>query len=277
MIHMVTIDNRNLYRTQLDEMHRLRKIHFVDERGWSGMTVRDGGEYDECDDERTIYFFALDEDGRIGVSMRARPTEDKCILTDVFPQLISPAEPNIKAPGVWEISRIFATRKFRSRRGIRKRSELFLATIEAAARQGVTRLVGMTDVYLLPQTLAAGWNVRVLGLPAAYPEGDVIGVVVDSSESGLIHMRERLGVAEPVVFHLTAESPLAKLPPEQAEAITLATRGLDAVTLRLLKNITRRVVELQDTHSDEEIISKIEGLISRWSGQEQRATSGLTE
>ena len=49
------------------------------------MTVREGGEYDNCDDERTIYFLQpLDEAGRVAVSMRARPTDDKRILSDVF-------------------------------------------------------------------------------------------------------------------------------------------------------------------------------------------------
>jgi N-acyl-L-homoserine lactone synthetase len=156
MIHVVTYENRELYRRQLQEMHALRKTHFIQERGWTGLTERDGGEYDAYDDEKTIYFFALDQEGRIGVSMRARPTQDKSMLGDIFPHLIGPGAAPVEAPGVWEISRIFATRRFRTRSGVRRRSELFLATVEAAAIKGIDRLVGMTDVFLLPQTLAAG-------------------------------------------------------------------------------------------------------------------------
>jgi len=54
MIHIVTSANRALYAAALAEMHRLRKVHFVDERGWTAMTVRDGGEYDAYDDDQAV-------------------------------------------------------------------------------------------------------------------------------------------------------------------------------------------------------------------------------
>lgn len=258
MIHMVTAKNRHMYREQMREMHALRKQHFVDERGWTGLTVRDGGEYDDWDDDQAIYFLALDSEGRIGVAMRARPTEDKCILADVFPHLVAPGEPPLKAPGVWEITRIFATHAFRTRAGVKRRTELFLATVEAACRQGVHRLVGMTDLFLLPQTMQAGWRVRMLGLPSAYAEGEVIAVEVDSSPDGARAFQERLGEHAPVALHLDPRSPLAELAPEEAEAVVQLTRRLRPEQIRMATAILGQVLEWQETTSDEGVLAMIE-------------------
>ena len=76
MIHMITAENRHLYRAELREMHQLRRVHFVEERGWSQLTVRDGGEYDSSDDDRAIYFLALDAEGNIARSGSCVPRDD---------------------------------------------------------------------------------------------------------------------------------------------------------------------------------------------------------
>src|ERR1700742_2143493 len=70
MIHVVTAANRHLYSEALAEMHRLRRIHFVEERGWTGLTVRDGGEYDAYDDEHAIYLLGIEANGSVSCSAR---------------------------------------------------------------------------------------------------------------------------------------------------------------------------------------------------------------
>ena len=65
-----------------------RRVHFVEERGWHDLTIVDGGEYDAFDDDQTIYFLALGPDAEVLGSIRARPTIDKCMLRDAFPELI---------------------------------------------------------------------------------------------------------------------------------------------------------------------------------------------
>jgi acyl-homoserine lactone synthase len=199
MIYMVTKDNRDLFVSEIDEMHRLRKVHFVDERGWGRMRVVNDGEYDECDDDRMIYFLALDDQGRVGVSMRARPTDDRCIVADVFPQLIHPSNEPVKSEKTWEISRIFATRRFRGRAGLRRRDGVFLASMEAAVANGVTRLVGIIDTYLLPQAMRFAWRLTPLGLPAAYDEGEMIGVQIPVSREELERVRESMAQEGPII------------------------------------------------------------------------------
>ncbi|HEY1707776.1 MAG TPA: acyl-homoserine-lactone synthase [Rhizomicrobium sp.] len=234
MIHMVTVENRHFYRAELAEMHQLRRVHFVEERGWSQMTVRDGGEYDESDDDRTIYFLALDQEGRVAVSMRARPTDDKCILADVFPQLVEPESGDVCGSDIWEISRIFATKSNRLRQGIRRRNEVFLASMEAAVAAGVSRLVGMIDTYLLSQAQRFPWALVPLGLPSSYPEGEVIGVGIPTNMAHLAKARRGLGIAGPIIV----PSPLsqATLSPQEMEQLLTAGR-LAPGDLALVKQV----------------------------------------
>ena len=59
MIHIISAANRHLYRDQVEQMHQLRRVHFVEECGWKDMNIVDGGEYDQFDDDRTVYFLAF--------------------------------------------------------------------------------------------------------------------------------------------------------------------------------------------------------------------------
>jgi len=234
MIHMVTSENRHFYEDELKEMHELRRVHFVEERGWSKMTVRDGGEYDNSDDERSIYFLALDKDGHVAVSMRARPTDDHCILADVFPQLVEPESGDVSGSDIWEISRIFATKSNRLRTGIRRRNEVFLASMEAAVAAGVTRLVGMIDTFLLPQAQRFPWDLRPLGLPCAYPEGEVIGVGIPTNRGELANTRRELGVGGPIIVPTPAQN--TGISPQEMELLLTAGR-LAPSDIAFVKNV----------------------------------------
>jgi len=215
-------------------MHELRRVHFVEERGWSEMTVRGSGEYDGSDDNRAIYFLALDELGRVAVSMRARPTDDRCIVADIFPQLIEPESGDVRGSDIWEISRIFATRSNRLRRGIKRRNEVLLACMEAAVSAGITRLVAMIDTYLMPQAQRYPWDMRPLGLPCAYPEGEVIAFGVPVNRGELARVRRALGLRGSILVPQTAED--ATLSPQEMETLLTAGR-LPANDLELVKRV----------------------------------------
>ena len=261
MIHLVSKANRHLYGPQIEEMHRLRKVHFVDERGWSNMTVRGGGEYDDSDDERTLYFLALDEEGKIGVSMRARPTDDKCIVADIFPQLIHPETAPCKSAQCWEISRIFSTRRFRTRSGLRRRDEVFLASMEAAVDRGVTRLVGIIDTYLLPQAMRFPWSLKPLGLPTAYPEGEMIGVDIPVSRRLLEDAREALSIEGSII----ANGEWMGTPVAEAEIIELLkAQRLPPEALRAFADLVRDTAALQDTISEPQLLAMIDRLSGQW-------------
>jgi acyl-homoserine lactone synthase len=265
MIHLVGKDNRHLFKAQLEEMHQLRRVHFVDERGWSQMNVRDGGEYDDSDDDRTLYFLALDEDGQVGVSMRARPTDDKCIVADVFPQLIHGDVASCKSPQVWEISRIFSTRRFRTRSGLRRRDEVFLASMEAAVDHGVTRLVGIIDTYLLPQAMRFPWNLKPLGLPAAYPEGEMIGVDIPVSRDLLQDARESLAIEGSIIADAAPRSTGVT----EAEIYELLkAQRLPPEALTAFADLVRDAAALQDKVSEDQLLAMIDRLAAQWRGKQ---------
>jgi acyl-homoserine lactone synthase len=262
MIYMVTKSNRRLFRAELEEMHQLRRVHFVEERGWSNMKVVDGGEYDDYDDDRMIYFLALDEDGHVGVSMRARPTDDKCIVADVFPQLIHPDSGPTKTAKTWEISRIFATRKFRGRTGLRRRDEVFLASMEAAVTQGVTRLVGIIDTYLLPQAMRFPWRLTPLGLPSAYPEGEMIGVQIPVSMPDLNAAREAMAQEGPIISPIPpVRSMLNALTPAQTRLLIQAY-PLPQERMIALQQLVGDVLVLQDNVEEREILAIVDNALS---------------
>jgi acyl-homoserine lactone synthase len=261
MIHMVTCENRHLYQSELDEMHQLRRVHFIEERGWSRMTVKEGGEYDECDDERTVYFLALDQDGRVAVSMRARPTDDRCIIADVFPQLIEPESGDVRGSDIWEISRIFATKSNRLRTGIRRRNEVFLASMEAAVSAGITRLVGMIDTYLLPQAQRFPWDLRPIGLPSAYPEGEVIGVGIPANRGELARVRRELGVRAPIIVPEAQNG----ITPQELELLMSADK-LKSIDLALVKDVIAMAARSEIAPTNEQIAAIIERAKAQRSG-----------
>src|SRR3712207_1050182 len=105
MLHVVTSANRHLYRRQLADMHRQRYELFVKGKGWN-LPVRDGGEYDEGDDERAVYLLAIDETGYCDCSIRVRPADDWSYLLDSMPEWVAVDPQAVRAaPGLWEMAR----------------------------------------------------------------------------------------------------------------------------------------------------------------------------
>ena len=257
MIHVVTEDNRSLYETQIREMHALRRKHFVEERGWTAMTVRDGGEYDAYDDAQSVYLLAIEADGAVSCSMRMRPTLTGSILNDVFPHLIAADEGSITEPHIWEISRYFSAGMMRGRGGAKRRAEIRMASLEVALDHKVRRLIGMTDIEFLPPLLnGSGWRVRPLGLPAPYAEGVALAIDVSVSRGALLDMADSQGLEGPIALRLDAAR-LPKLPPQEIESLVrlgASPRDQNRVIVALVK----RVVDAQDTVEEEALLSMID-------------------
>jgi acyl-homoserine lactone synthase len=264
MIHKVTVQNRHLYKSQLDQMFRLRCVHFVEERGWSGMRVENGKEMDDWDDDRMVYLLALDEHGDVLVSMRARPTDDKCIVADVFPQLVHADSLPVKGKDIWEISRIFMVKRMRNRAGLRLRDKVFLASVELAVAAGATRLVGIIDTFLLAQATRFPWRLRPLGLPQPYPEGEMIGVGIPVSREELLRMREAIGVEGSVLEEYGPLTPAARQALE-AELLLLeevsrltADRGLTPHMREQVCEILKVVLAQADRATEEQLVAMVD-------------------
>lgn len=250
MIHLVTPENRSLYARQLDEMHRLRNAFFVEERGWSDRTLRDGGEFDDLDDESALYLFRLEEDGRIALSARIRPALDKSMLADHFPELLSEPISTVKAPGVWELSRYFAAPAYRGPEGLKANMELRTAVVAAALERGAHRLVAVTDVYLMNTVIRTGWEHRFLGLPCSYAHGDAIAFEVAVTPENLERLVERHGLEAPLLLKPDARQG-AEVEPQELEILARAAGRLSARDLRVLTRVIGRIEAVSSEMSDD--------------------------
>ena len=193
MIHLINAQNRTLYRDEMRAFHEERRRQFVDERGWR-LSVRDGGEYDDYDDEQAFYLIGFSSEGEIEVGCRLRPTERGGVLPDIFPHLIAESEAPVRAPGVYECTRYFSTAIARGRAGFLARSQLHVAMIEAVQDRGGDRLLGFVDLPLLTHLRRfSGLRIRPVGLPADYDEGGVtIAFEIGVSAEDLAVTRRKL-------------------------------------------------------------------------------------
>jgi acyl-homoserine lactone synthase len=206
MIHAVTSKNRHLYRVQLWEMFVERRKAFYDKCGWKDLMIFEGGEVDDLDDDRAVYLLALDEEERVEAGMRVRPTDDRCILADKYPQLIGPGAPVLKGPEAWETTRIFTTERGRERRSeARRRShEVGVAGNEYIFDQGGRRSVGMIDLHLFPWVSdACGGVMKIIGPPMPYAYGVMVGTSMEIDAAMLEANRDSIG--EPVDVRLVYE------------------------------------------------------------------------
>ena len=192
MIHIVTAANRHHYRRQLWAMFEGRRLAFVERCGWSDLMVFDGAELDDCDDERAVYLLALNAGEALLGAVRVRPTDDRCILADKFPELIAEGQPPMKGPDVWEATRVFTTPLYRQTRqkGDHLLPLLALAANETAWDNGARRLVGMVDMQFWATRTDGPQHVQMTGLPVQYAYGLVGGTVNHLSQERLERSRE---------------------------------------------------------------------------------------
>lgn len=202
MLHFVTHANRMLYTDLLGEMHAWRKRIFVDALKWD-LTVRDGGEYDEYDDDRAIYFLLTDDkDGSLLAAQRMRPTDDRSMLADHYAEAVLVKDRPLADEATWEMTRGFARP---DRRGLpeseRRNGKLFIiAQMEAGLACGIDRVVGFTDVKLVPWFVNGGYQFRILGLPLPYAEGSGIAFEYAVDEAAIARMRDIWAITDEPVF-----------------------------------------------------------------------------
>lgn len=196
MIHIVTTENRHLYRRQLWAMFEGRRAAFVERCGWGDLMVFDGAEVDDSDDERAVYLLALDVKEELLGAVRVRPTDDRCILVDRFPELIAEGQPPLKGPQVWEATRVFTTPLYRQtrRKGDHLLPLLALAACEVPFDHGAERIVGMIDMQYWAAQSDGPERVKFTGLPRAYAYGTMIGTMTPLSSGLLEQLREALAL-----------------------------------------------------------------------------------
>ena len=203
MLHVVTADNRHLYRSQMWEMFRIRKRHYVDERGWTELWSFSGGELDDSDDERAVYLLALGPCEDLQGFVRIRPTDDRSILVDKFPYLIDASQPLLKGPRTWEGARIWFDSKVGDAHAGMHR--LLTGAAEFILTSGGERLLAFIDVHNFPHLADGALEFKMLGPPAPYRYGIMVGVSHDISAEQVARMRDSLGEPPPLAYFVDDE------------------------------------------------------------------------
>lgn len=214
MLHVVTASNRHLYRKQLDEMHRQRYELFVKGKGWN-LQVREGGEYDQGDDDRAVYLLAIDETAYCHSSIRVRPAHDFSYLIDNMTAWLSVPPEQLRAdPGLWEMARWVSQGEDRS-----TGQELRIGLVEYLLSQGATQCIACGDLDVTAYAIRTGWRLNFLGIPRRYPEGGVaVATSLPVAAEEVAHMRGLYGRRDPFLIEIPPEAPWAGLPLPVIEA-----------------------------------------------------------
>jgi N-acyl-L-homoserine lactone synthetase len=224
MIFLVNAENRGQFAADLGDMHRQRKIVFVDRAGWTVPVVGDS-EADCYDREDTIYLLAKGQpDGQVLASARLLPTTGPHLMSELFAGVCRETPP--RGPTVWEVSR-FCTTPELSGRGMRLGLlwEVICGVMEAALLYGMDQVLFAANRALLPLALECGWDARTLGPALRDGEDETTAVVAAITQAGLRAVRRRHGVPAPVTRLLanappSGPSPFACRPPvEPAQGV----------------------------------------------------------
>ncbi|MBL8537307.1 MAG: hypothetical protein JNM59_07865 [Hyphomonadaceae bacterium] len=202
MLHLVTADNRELYRAELLEMHRQRKAIFVDDLGWP-LECDGDVECDAFDTLGALYLLALEEGETLGGSARLLPSTQPHLLGAVFPELCEEGVPIDDT--IWEATRfcpapgIAVPERRRALLG-----KIIAGILEAGLLFGMTQVTFVASAALKPLALAAGWSVRPLGASRRYGRERISAFVADVDAAGLRRVRERYGLHAPLLRYLPA-------------------------------------------------------------------------
>lgn len=206
MILIINSENRRRFAAELADMHRQRKVVFVDRAGWR-LPVQGDAEVDAYDHARATYLIAKAHAGSTEVlaSSRLLPTHHPHLMSDLFTAACRDGVP--RGEGIWEISRFCVSPQVAShRRRVRLFWEMACGTLETALLFGIERLTFVAGSALLPLALGCGWQVRTLGEPLRYDGDDITALEVQVTPVGLRRVRQRLQVDGPVTrFPLAAQ------------------------------------------------------------------------
>lgn len=209
MLHVVTADNRQRYRKQVEESYRIRHQIYVYERGWRDLARADQREVDQFDNDNAIYLLALDDDERVVGGSRLISTLKPHLLSDVFPQLAG-VRTIPRAHDIYEWTRFYVVPEAREPHAISNVAcQIMCGVQEFCLECGISQLSIVTEPHWITRFLRLGWNPLPLGLPIVWQGMDVVGITVDISERALRQTRRLRNIRGSVLATKAANQKLA--------------------------------------------------------------------
>lgn len=186
-VHVVTADNADLYRAELEGFFRARHKIYVEEKGWMPPSP-DGLEKDQFDTPLATYMIGLDN-GRVIAGSRFLPTHVPHLLSEVFPHLCT--QGLMTSPTVAEWTRGFILSEFRGGEGVPIMAQFCCAVMEYCLAEGITHVGGIQEIYWLPLWRRFGWKFKPLGEPAEIDGTLCVPGYCEVSEEALANVRRR--------------------------------------------------------------------------------------
>jgi len=199
MAHLVTKDNRDQYKRQMEQMYRLRHQVFVQQMGWKLPMADQEFEKDEYDDEDTVYILSLDQNLDVVGSMRLMPTTKPHLMSDLFSHLLAVDEPI--GANIWESSRTCIKPNLGKKGEVNLiLSDVFIGMTEAALILGIDKITFVANMLIYPSILKGGWQVTPLGFPKEDENGDeVVAASVAITQEALRNVRKNRGILHPTL------------------------------------------------------------------------------
>ncbi|MER8578485.1 acyl-homoserine-lactone synthase [Mesorhizobium sp. M0220] len=189
MLHIVTNENVDFYRAEMQQAFRLRHRVFVQEKGWSGLEREDGQEIDRFDDDHAVHMLYILENQVIGYQ-RMLPSTRPHLLSDVLPFLCEGERP--VGPNIWEWTRYCVEASHRERGRILSpvANALLSGIVEWGLTSGVdTIIIEMNPLWLL-RLVQLHFRVVPLGLPQIVGFEETVAVTASFDERTLTRLRD---------------------------------------------------------------------------------------
>ena len=198
MIHIVTAENFNEYRDEMEQAYRLRHLVFVEEMGWHDLRKPDGREIDQFDDGRALHMLYI-EHGTVLGYQRMLPTLFPHLLSEVLPELCDGDCP--VGPHIWEWTRYCVAKPHRERgRALSPiANRLLSAIVEWGTQSGVSEIIIEMDPLWLLRLVQLHFRVRPLGIPKRIGNSDVVAVSAAMDHRTLLRLQEMRGDNEPAI------------------------------------------------------------------------------
>ena len=189
-IHVITAENQQHYKEELDEYFRIRHEIFVNERSWHDLHKSDGRDIDAYDNHNAVYMLAIDQDRIVG-GQRLYPTVLPHMLSEVFGHMAQRGLP--RAHNIYEWTRYFVVRE---RRMGRTDCRLLAAIQQFCLEEGLTELTAVVEMWWLPRWQQVGFQIRPLGLPTMIEGQACIAASIKISQESLDQVRGLAGLRE---------------------------------------------------------------------------------
>jgi acyl-homoserine lactone synthase len=190
-IHVVTKDNKSLYKDKVEEYFRLRHEIFVGERGWKDLERPDRRDVDAYDNDHAVYLLAIDQDRVVG-GQRLYPTLLPHMISDVFAHMAGRGLP--RSADIFEWTRYFVVKE---RRTGRTDCRLLAAMQEFCLQEGITTVTAVVEMWWLPRWQQVGFQVRPLGLPTMLEGQPCLAAAIEVSQDSLDQVRRLAGLRGP--------------------------------------------------------------------------------